>query len=171
VEAAAKAKTPTKADRELAVKLGSLLMAIISGRSGEVVRLIDESGLSFVQMKALFALQNPFDDAAPTVTGLADTLGLSAASASRAVDGLVRRKLVTRLEDAEDRRVRRITITGKGQELADRIMAGRLHGLEDFAASLSAKERRELEGALDTLLQRPDLASAFDTNLKKAEKR
>jgi DNA-binding MarR family transcriptional regulator len=163
--------TGTKADREFAVKLGSLLMLIFSGRSDEVVRVIDESGLSFVQMKAMFALQNPSGDTAPTVTGLAETLGVSAASASRAVDGMVRRKLVSRLEDAEDRRVRRITLTGKGRELADRILAGRLLGLEDFATSLSPKERRELEGALDTLLKRPDMANAFENNLKKVGSR
>jgi DNA-binding MarR family transcriptional regulator len=170
MEAAAKGPR-TKADREFAVKLGSLLMLIFSGRSDEVVRVIDESGLSFVQMKAMFALQNPAGESAPTVTGLAETLGVSAASASRAVDGMVRRKLVSRLEDTEDRRVRRVTLTGKGRDLADRIMAGRLHGLEGFAASLTAKERRELEGALDTLLQRPDLAAVFEANLNKAGRR
>ena len=52
--------------------------------------MIDESGLTFVQMKALVDLQNP-EEEARTVTVLSEELGISAASASRAADGLVRR--------------------------------------------------------------------------------
>ena len=64
--------------------------------------MIDESGLTFTQMKVLVELEAAEEDER-TVTALSEELGISAASASRAADGLVRKKLATRVEDADDR--------------------------------------------------------------------
>jgi DNA-binding MarR family transcriptional regulator len=157
------ATTPTKPRQsavELPLKLGALLLRCMGGASSEVFRVLDESGLTFSQMKVLVELDSP-DHETWTVTALSDELGISAASASRAADGLVRKKLATRVEDPDDRRVRRLTLTSSGRELADRIISARLAGLEDFTASLSADERRKLESALDALLKRPEVAEIY----------
>ena len=138
-------------------------------QSGEVLRVLDESGLTFVQMKVLVELQNPTDEL-DTVTALADELGISPASASRAADGMVRKKLVTRVEDADDRRVRRLALTAKGQRLADRIISARLAGLEEFTASLAGDERQKLEAALDVLLERPEIAEIYRTYERKTRR-
>ena len=138
-------------------------------QSGEVLRVLDESGLTFVQMKVLVELQNPTDEL-DTVTALADELGISPASASRAADGMVRKKLVTRVEDADDRRVRRLALTAKGQRLADRIISARLAGLEEFTASLAGDERQKLEAALDALLERPEIAEIYRTYERKTRR-
>jgi DNA-binding MarR family transcriptional regulator len=96
-----------------------------------------------------------------TVTAVSEQLGISAASASRAADGMVRKKLVTRIEDPDDRRVKRLALTAKGQRLADRIISARLAGLEEFARSLEADERQKLESALDALMERPEMAEIY----------
>src|SRR5262245_58836691 len=96
---------------ELAIKLGAFMLRLLGGRSSEVFRVIDESGLTFGQMKVLVELEKPGDTG--TVTALAEGLGISAASASRSADGLVRKKLATRVEDPDDRRVRRLALTAK----------------------------------------------------------
>ena len=75
---------------------------------------IDETGLNFPQMKALVRLAGHDDREPPTVKEVAERLGISLASASRAVDDLVRRDLATRVEDADDRRVRRVSLTANG---------------------------------------------------------
>jgi DNA-binding MarR family transcriptional regulator len=156
--------TPARSapDTELALRLGSLMLHCMGGRGGDVLRVIDESGLSFVQMKALVALQDE-EAEARTVTALAEEQGISAASASRAVDGLVRKRLASRVEDTDDRRVRRLTLTPRGRELADRIISARLAGLEDFVSSLEADERKKLETALDALVQRDEVAETYRT--------
>jgi MarR family 2-MHQ and catechol resistance regulon transcriptional repressor len=156
-------KTKARDDTELALRLGAMMLFCFGGRAGEVVRAIDESGLSFVQMKAMVSLEGVDEDDLPTVTGLSDTLGISPASASRAVDGLVKKGLASRVEDAEDRRVRRLGLTAKGHQLAGRILAARLAGLEDFAASLNVDERKKLETALEALIQRPQIAEIYET--------
>jgi DNA-binding MarR family transcriptional regulator len=159
MEAAAALKTTDVAD-DLALKIGTLILRCMGPQGGEVLRVIDESGLTFAQMKVLVELQT-HDDKLDTVTALAEALGISAASASRAADGMVRKKLVTRVEDPDDRRVKRLALTAKGKRLADRIISARLAGLEEFTGSLEASERQKLEAALDVLLERPEMAEIY----------
>jgi len=148
-------------DRESAIRLGSLMLHALGSEGGAVVRAIDESGLSFTQIKALMALSGG-DDAEPCPVKLvAERIGVSLPSASRAVEGLVKRRLATRLADPDDRRVRRVSLTRTGHELADRIMAARLSGLERFVGTLTASERRKLDGALEALVERDEIASIY----------
>lgn len=151
---------PRETAGELSLKLGAFLLRCMGGASSDVFRVIDESGLTFSQMKVLVELEAADEDAR-TVTALSEELGISPASASRAAEGLVRKKLATRIEDPDDRRVRRLALTSRGRELADRIISARLAGLEDFTASLSGDERRKLESALDALLERPEVAEIY----------
>jgi DNA-binding MarR family transcriptional regulator len=170
MEAATKTKkTRPSGAGELPLKLGAFLLRCMGGASSEVFRVIDESGLTFSQMKVLVELDSPDEDAR-TVTALSDELGISPASASRAADGLVRKKLVTRLEDPDDRRVRRLALTSGGRRLADQIISARLAGLEDFSASLGTDERRKLEAALDVLLKRPEIAEIYRTYERKVRR-
>jgi DNA-binding MarR family transcriptional regulator len=144
----------------MALKLGALMLRCMGGAGSEVFKMIDESGLTFSQMKVLVELESADEDAR-TVTALSEELGISTASASRAADGLVRKKLATRVEDPDDRRVRRLALSAKGHDLADRIISARLAGLEDFTESLDRDERQKLETALDALLKRPEIAELY----------
>lgn len=70
--------------------------------------------LGFTQLAALYVLA----DGATTTTGeLADQIGRSPSATSRLVDGLVRRRLVERREEPEDRRQRTLHLTQRGQAL------------------------------------------------------
>jgi DNA-binding MarR family transcriptional regulator len=144
----------------MAIKLGALMLRCMGGAGSEVFKMIDESGLTFSQMKVLVELEAA-DEEGRTVTSLSEELGISAASASRSAEELVRKKLLTRVEDPDDRRVRRLAPTAKGHALAERIISARLAGLEDFAESLDRDERQKLEAALDALLERPEIAEIY----------
>jgi DNA-binding MarR family transcriptional regulator len=171
MEAATKARSGSKAsDRELALRLGSLMLCSFGSDGGSVIRAIDETGLAFTQMKGLVTLSGHADEEPMTVNDLSEELGLSLASASRAVDGLVRRKLATRVEDPDDRRVRRVSLTSAGQAIADELMAARLAGLQRFVDTLSADERRKLESALEVLMERADISDIYRKHRKRAFK-
>jgi DNA-binding MarR family transcriptional regulator len=114
---------------------------------------MDESGLSLTQVKALLMLAGPDGEEPYAGRDIAERLEVSLASVSRAVDGLVRGRLVSRVEDSEDRRVRRLTITDKGRRLAGEIVAARMADLEAFAEGLTASQRRKLDAALDAVLE------------------
>jgi DNA-binding MarR family transcriptional regulator len=70
--------------------------------------------LGFTQLAALYVLA---DGATTTVGELAEQIGRSPSATSRLVDGLVRRRLVERREEAEDRRQRTLYLTQRGRAL------------------------------------------------------
>jgi DNA-binding MarR family transcriptional regulator len=80
---------------------------------------------------------------------------------SRAVDGMFRRRLITRVEDEQDRRVRRVAITPKGERLIAKLVSLRLAGLEAFASTLTAPQRRKLDAALEALLEKEEIAGTY----------
>ena len=84
---------------------------------------------------------------------------LSLPAASRTVDDLVRRGMVQRHEDTEDRRMKRIQLTDEGRAVIRRVNAARLVGLEQFTENLNDDERRLLAAALSELLRRADIAA------------
>ena len=96
------------------------------------------------------------------VSDLAERFGVSVPSMSRAVDALVKAKLATRVEDPDDRRVRRVQITAKGKDLVATLVTVRMAGIETFAATLSAVQRRKLDAAVEALIDREDLAQTYE---------
>lgn len=119
------------------------------------------------QCKTLLALAGPGQSAEPRqITEIADGLGLSLPSVSRAVDGMVRSKLITRVEDPNDRRVRLIAIAPKGEKLVAELVSMRLAGLEAFTSTLTPAQRRKLDAAIDGL-DSETIASAYEDLLRK----
>jgi DNA-binding MarR family transcriptional regulator len=146
--------------RETAVRLGAFLRHIFIFSGGEHLRKMEESGLTLTQVKALLMLAGPEGEEPYAGRDIAERLQVSLASVSRAVDGLVRKRLVSRVEDSEDRRVRRLTITDKGRRLAGEIVAARMADMEAFAASLTPAQRRKLDSALEALLDSDEIRAA-----------
>src|SRR3954447_22981076 len=149
--------------QDTAARISALLRHLFLYDRGNMLRVIEESGLSMTQCKAVLELGG-LGEARETrqVSDLAETLGVSVPSMSRAVDGLVKKRLATRVEDAEDRRVKRVEITVKGKKLVDALMVVRQAGMETFAASLTAAQRRKLDAAVDSQMDRPDIAEAYE---------
>jgi DNA-binding MarR family transcriptional regulator len=146
--------------RETAARLGAFLRHIFIFSGAEHLRAIEDSGLTLTQCKALILLAGPEGDEPYAGRDIAERLKVSLPSVSRAVDGLVRSRLVSRVEDEEDRRVRRLTITDKGRRLAGEIVAARMADLEAFAAGLTPAQRRKLDAALEALLDREEIRAA-----------
>ena len=153
----------SSAEHDTAARVAALLHHVFLYDRGNQLRVIEESGLSITQCKALLELGGLGDQPQPwQVSDLAERFGVSVPSMSRAVDALVRSKLATRLEDPDDRRVRRVAITAKGKELVDTLLVVRQAGLETFAQSLTAAQRRKLDAAVDALMDREDIAKTYE---------
>ena len=118
---------------------------------GEWVRAVVETDLSMSQLKAMYMVGGC---GTASVKSVAESLGLSVAAASRALDGLVQRGLMERRESAEDRRSRLLTLTDEGRGVVQRLMEARLAGLESFVATLQEDERAALTAALHPVLER-----------------
>jgi DNA-binding MarR family transcriptional regulator len=162
VEEAAESGVSEEA-QDTAARLSALMRHVFLYDRGNQLRVIEESGLSMTQCKALLELGGLGEEVRPHQVGdLADRFGVSVPSMSRAVDSLVKGKLATRLEDPDDRRVRRVAITARGKELVDTLLVVRQAGLETFAESLSADQRRKLDAAVDSLMDREDIAKTYE---------
>lgn len=80
-----------------------------------------------------------------TVSSLADQIGLSRAATSHLVERLVKRKLLDRTEDPEDRRQKRVTLAKKGQELLREIAEVHRRSARALWVALSPPERSQAE--------------------------
>jgi DNA-binding MarR family transcriptional regulator len=114
--------------------------------------VIAELDLSFTQIKALCALET--DGEGRSVKALADSLGLSLPTMSRAVDGLYERGLVGREEDSADRRMKRVRLTDAGRRVPLTLNEARLSALAELIGSLGEEEASALEHALALILER-----------------
>jgi len=148
--------------QDTAARLSALLRHLFLFDRGNMLRVIEESGLSMTQSKALLELGGLGEESeARHVSDLAETFGMSVPSMSRAVDGLVKKGLATRVEDPDDRRVRRVAITARGKKLVETLLVVRQAGMEAFAASLTAAQRRRIDAAIEALMDREDIAEAY----------
>jgi DNA-binding MarR family transcriptional regulator len=116
---------------------------------------ISELDLSLTQLKALAILDERVETV--SVKELAERLGLSLAATSRSVDGLVKRKLVERVEDPLDRRVRRVGLSNRGRRIVERLVAIRVAALERLVESFDDDQRDKLSIALEAVLENEDV--------------
>lgn len=142
--------------KELAAELLDLWAHLMRGSSQQMFAVLGELELSMTQMKTLSMLDDCLEEV--SVKELSERLALSLPATSRTVDGLLRRGLLSRHEDAEDRRVKRVRLTDEGRSVVQRIVTARLQGLESYASTLSDDQRAQLMAALSELPHKKDPA-------------
>ncbi len=120
---------------------------------------IGELDLSFTQIKTLCALET--DGEERSVKALSESLGVSLATVSRAVDGLFERGLVGREEDPADRRMKRVRLTEAGAAVPRALNEARLSALQELLSSLADEEALALESALALILERHEEIAAY----------
>ena len=151
------------AEKDTAARLTALMHHVFLYDRGNQLRVIEETGLSITQCKVLLELGGLGHEAqAWQVSDLAELFGVSVPAMSRAVDALVKAKLATRVEDPDDRRVRRVKITARGKDIVATLVTVRMTGIESFVATLSAAQRRKLDAAVEALMDRDDLAQTYE---------
>jgi DNA-binding MarR family transcriptional regulator len=147
---------PQAADQDLVRSIGGFAKFILHAGGGDFYRAVGELDLSISQIRILHLLTTALETA--SLKTIADEVGLSMPAVSRSVDGLVQRGLVTRTEDATDRRLRAVRATDKARAEADRLIELRVAGITDFVKTLSTEERRELAEALGPIVAREEIA-------------
>jgi DNA-binding MarR family transcriptional regulator len=123
-------------------------------KSGEAHNLGVAAGLdlSLSQLRALFVLADCPGELA--VHELAAKLGTSMATAGRAVHALARAELVTRREDEQDRRVKRVRLAEQGRTLVAQFVQAHRAAVRECVEALSDRERARLSEALAPILAR-----------------
>lgn len=135
--------------QQVAELLGRLIAHV--SRPDEMYRILAEAELSFTQLKSLHILETQGEVA---VKDVAEALGLSLPTISRAIDSLVQRGLVERNESAIDRRSKLIRLLPAGRDALDRVQRARLAVMEQFVAELPENELAGLHAALLPIIER-----------------
>jgi len=111
------------------------------------------AGLSIGQFRLLHMVHK---DPERSLSDFADDLGVSVPAASKMVDGLVERGLVTRDADAADRRRIVLNLTADGAAVMKEAKKGLEARMATMLSGLSASESAALAKALDLLRSRLD---------------
>ena len=146
----------------LASDLYALVVYLHKNCHADLFEAVGQLELSLSQIKLLHCLECA--TAPISLKDAAEYVRVSLPAASRLVDDLVRRGLVARAEDTEDRRIKRLTSTEAGLAATRRLHAARLSGLKQFAQTLNATEREAVQQALSILIERPDFAACRPEN-------
>jgi DNA-binding MarR family transcriptional regulator len=124
------------------------------GGGAENLSVAADLDLSFSQLRALFVLADCPEELA--VHELAARLGSSVATAGRAVHALARAELVTRREDEQDRRVKRVRLAERGRLLVAEFLHHHRKAVRECVEALTDDEREHLSAALEPILARGD---------------
>jgi DNA-binding MarR family transcriptional regulator len=126
-------------------------MQVIMRRSmQDFFRFAKEKDLSMSQIGALFHMYRGSSD----VSGLGDRLGVTRAAASQMLDRLVQMKWITRTEDPDDRRVKKIVLTEKGRCLLEETIQARNGWLAVLSQKLSSEEKEQITAAFSILIDK-----------------
>jgi DNA-binding MarR family transcriptional regulator len=139
---------------ELSALVNELLSHVHRRSAGDSLAIMTEAGLTMPQLVTLHMLAHA---GARSVGTIAGCLRLSAPATSHLVDRMVRAKLVVRTEDPEDRRQKRLAITGAGRSLVERINSERSREVSVVLARLTPALRRQFAEVLERVVE--ELAS------------
>jgi DNA-binding MarR family transcriptional regulator len=148
---------------ELARSLAGFVRYVTLESDSDFLQQVSELDISLTQLKLLshlYELPVPAENEEPellSVKQLAEQLGISLPAASRALDPLVKRRLVLRQEDAQDRRVKRVRLTSRGEAAVGRVLATRVRFAAKLLEGFTDEEREKLADALDQTLSRPEI--------------
>jgi DNA-binding MarR family transcriptional regulator len=117
--------------------------------SPEFFAELERAGISLTQIKSLGMLAEA--DEPISVKALSDLIGLSVPGISRAVDGLVQRDEVRRMEDPRDRRSKLVSVTPRGRRTYERLVATRMAAIRRFVDELDPEEREALARGLSAV--------------------
>jgi DNA-binding MarR family transcriptional regulator len=100
-----------------------------------------------------FRIMRGLADGSLSMTAVAKIAGVTRGTATRMVDGLVARTLVTRFGDPSNRRLVLVRLTAKGKRLQQQVHVRGLQRLARLTRDLDDGEKRELERLLGSVAQ------------------
>jgi DNA-binding MarR family transcriptional regulator len=108
------------------------------------------TGMSVPQFSILMQLHYR---GACDISGISDRFEISSAAASQLVEKLVQSGLIGRAERPGDRRVRDVTLTGKGRRLVEHGIEERYRWVDELTSRLNAEQRTKVAEALTILTE------------------
>jgi DNA-binding MarR family transcriptional regulator len=110
-----------------------------------------EKGLSRSMIGTLFYLSHRHHTG---VNDLSEHLGVSSAAASQMLERLVEEGLIQRIEDPEDRRMKKITLTDSGYQVMKESVSARINWFKALIEEFSDEEKKQIGSALELMIDK-----------------
>jgi DNA-binding MarR family transcriptional regulator len=117
--------------------------------------------MTVAQLRVLLLLHT---EGKSRMSSIAGTLGIAVSTATGIIDNLVKKELVTRSADTEDRRVVICGLSPKGQEVINRIWVYGQLQMEKLLNGLTAEQLEKAKEVADMLLVNAKTQSTNSTN-------
>ena len=124
-----------------AVLSASRVLVAVAARS--LSDIAEEVTLTQYRTLVVLASRGP-----QNLAGLAESVGVTPATATRMCDRLVNKKLIARQSGKDDRRLVRLALTKKGLDLVGAVTDRRRHEIEAIVNTIAPAERTVLVQAL-----------------------
>lgn len=139
------------ADREtLARSISQFRRGIVREFVFDILRIFGDFDFSLPHLATMLLLD---EEGELTIKQVAELMGRSVSTASRLLDHLVERGMVSRREDERDRRVKRVAITERGQALITTLEQRRADAQIHVMEYLSAEEQADVTRAMVLLAE------------------
>jgi DNA-binding MarR family transcriptional regulator len=135
---------------ELKSHAGFWLRFVSNHVSNAFARRLQDSGVTAAEW---VVLRQMYDQEQLSPSVLADSIGMTRGAASKLIDRLLDKALITREGRSDDRRFQNIGLTPAGRKLVPALAAIADQNDEEFFAPLSVKEQEALVATLKTLAQ------------------
>lgn len=150
--------SPETLDDGLSVDLYALIRRARAGANEQLNVAQADCRLSRSKLRLLHILARPHQHP-PRIARVGELLGgMKSGATTVLVAQLDRDRLVDRIPDEQDQRVKRVVITPKGRKLLEDQEHVGVGDTRRFIATLTPEQKRALRQALDELLQRPEIA-------------
>lgn len=116
----------------------------------EFTQFMREKGISMPQIAVLMKLKH---HGPCQISDIGEHLEITKPAASQMVQRLVEQGVLTREEDPLDRRVKKISVTDKGNELVIAAVAARRSWIQRLSDRLTDQEQEIIEDALELLIE------------------
>lgn len=125
------------------------------------MRYSRDSGCSMQQLGTLMIIHKRGTSA---VSDIGDELGVSNAAASQMLDRLLQDGLILRTEDPDDRRVKQIKLTEKGDQILGDSFESRHRWINNLVNRFTKEEKDTVTEALKILISKAEELTPEDEN-------
>jgi len=129
----------------------SELLEVVPMVMREIRTLMRSHGSSELTVPQFRALAYVNRNQGSALHKLADHMGLTSPSVSTLVDGLIKRGMMTREDQPDNRRCVRLDVTSRGRAILETSTRGTLASLERKLDSIKAEDREVIVKALEIL--------------------
>jgi len=129
-------------------RLQDLIMELLECCEDRKLHEIGRFSLPYAELKCLMLFRG---ERYLTVKGIAQKLDVAKSRVTKLINGLFEKRLVNRIDDPEDARIRLISLSEKGKALTKEIEAFEKSIFREMLLQMEARERKDVLSNLETL--------------------